>query len=93
MKKADNVESDDNIHEINCAMEDLNVVSTALTKTTGEEPKSTKLIWKAQNTVALDLDSATKLMKMIDALEDLDDVQNVYGNYEISEAVMEKLGA
>ena len=90
---ADNVESDDNIHEINCAMEDLNVVSTALTKTTGEEPKSTKLIWKAQNTVALDLDSATKLMKMIDALEDLDDVQNVYGNYEISEAVMEKLGA
>jgi len=59
----------------------------------GEEPKSTKLIWKAQNTVALDLDSATKLMKMIDALEDLDDVQNVYGNYEISEAVMEKLGA
>ena len=35
----------------------------------------------------------TKLMKMIDALEDLDDVQNVYGNYEISEAVMEKLGA
>ncbi|MDB4219731.1 YebC/PmpR family DNA-binding transcriptional regulator, partial [Emcibacteraceae bacterium] len=90
---ADNVESDDNIHEINCAMEDLNVVSTALTKTMGEEPKSTKLIWKAQNTVALDLDSATKLMKMIDALEDLDDVQNVYGNYEISEAVMEKLGA
>jgi transcriptional/translational regulatory protein YebC/TACO1 len=74
-------------------MEDLNVVSTALTKTMGEEPKSTKLIWKAQNTVALDLDSATKLMKMIDALEDLDDVQNVYGNYEISEAVMEKLGA
>lgn len=90
---ADNVESDDNIHEITCAMEDLNVVSTALEETTGEEPKSTKLIWKAQNTVELDLDGATKLMKMIDVLEDLDDVQNVYGNYEIPDEVAEKLGA
>jgi len=90
---ADNVESDDNFHEITCAMEDLNAVSTALELSTGEEPKSAKLVWKAQNTIELDLDGATKLMKMIDALEDLDDVQNVYGNYEISDDVMEKLGA
>lgn len=90
---ADNVESDDETHEITCAMEDLNAVSTALTEATGEEPKSTKLIWKAQNTVELDLSSATTLMKMIDALEDLDDVQNVYGNYDIPDDVMEKLGA
>ncbi len=90
---ADNVESDDSFHEITCAMEDLNTVSTALAESTGEEPKSTKLVWKAQNTIELDLEGATKLMKMIDALEDLDDVQNVYGNYEISDDVMEKLGA
>jgi|TARA_R110002096_G_scaffold435548_1_gene661404 YebC/PmpR family DNA-binding regulatory protein len=90
---ADNVESDDDVHEITCAMEDLNAVSTSLAETTGEEPKSTKLIWKAQNTIELDLNSATTLMKMIDALEDLDDVQNVYGNYEIPDDVMEKLGA
>jgi len=90
---ADNVETDDNIHEITCAMEDLSAVLTALAESAGEEPKSTKLVWKAQNTIELDLDGATKLMKMIDALEDLDDVQNVYGNYEIPDAVMKKLGA
>jgi transcriptional/translational regulatory protein YebC/TACO1 len=43
--------------------------------------------------IALDADGATKLMKMIDAIEDLDDVQNVYGNYDIPDDVMEKLGA
>ena len=90
---AENVETDDNIHEIICSMEDLQSVSSALESATGEEPKSAKLIWKAQNTIELDLESATKLMKMIDALDDLDDVQNVYGNYEIPDDVMEKLGA
>jgi YebC/PmpR family DNA-binding regulatory protein len=88
---ADNVETDENIHEITCAMEELNTVSTALVEATKEEPNSAKLIWKAQNTIELDLEAATKLMKMIDALEDLDDVQNVYGNYDIPDAVMEKL--
>ncbi|MCC3862179.1 YebC/PmpR family DNA-binding transcriptional regulator [Pseudemcibacter aquimaris] len=90
---ADNVESDENTHEITCAMEDLNTVSSALTEAVGEEPKSAKLIWKAQNTIELDLEGATKLMKMLDVLEDLDDVQNVYGNYDIPDDVMEKLGA
>lgn len=90
---ADNVESDDDTHEITCAMEDLNAVSSALTEAVGEEPKSAKLIWKAQNTIELDLEGATKLMKMLDVLEDLDDVQNVYGNYDIPDDVMEKLGA
>lgn len=89
---ADNVETDGNIHEITCAMEELNTVSTALATTAGEAPKSAKLIWKAHNNIELDLDAATKLMKMIDALEELDDVQSVYGNYDIPDAVMEKLG-
>jgi transcriptional/translational regulatory protein YebC/TACO1 len=71
----------------------LNAVSSALSESIGEEPKSAKLIWKAQNMIALDADGATKLMKMIDAIEDLDDVQNVYGNYDIPDDVMEKLGA
>ncbi len=90
---AENVETDGDIHEIICSMEDLQSVSSALESSTGEEPKSAKLVWKAQNTIELDLDGATKLMKMIDALDDLDDVQNVYGNYEIPDDVMEKLGA
>ncbi|MCB2091833.1 MAG: YebC/PmpR family DNA-binding transcriptional regulator [Alphaproteobacteria bacterium] len=90
---ADNVESEDGTHEITCAMEELNNVSTALEKAAGVEAKSTKLVWKAQNTVELGLEDATRLMKMIDALEDLDDVQDVYGNYEIPDDIMEQLDA
>jgi YebC/PmpR family DNA-binding regulatory protein len=90
---AHNVESEDAVHEIMCSMEDLNSVSSALIEALGEEPKSANLIWKAQNTIELDEETAMKLMKMIDALEELDDVQSVYGNYEISDEVMEKLGA
>ncbi|MBL4604047.1 MAG: YebC/PmpR family DNA-binding transcriptional regulator [Emcibacteraceae bacterium] len=90
---AENVETDGDIHEVICSMEDLHSVSAELAKATGEEPKSVKLIWKAQNTIEMDLESATKLIKMIDALEELDDVQSVFGNFEIPDDVMEKLDA
>ena len=90
---AHNVESEDAVHEIMCSMEDLNSVSSALIEALGEEPKSANFIWKAQNTIELDEETAMRLMKMIDALEELDDVQSVYGNYEIPDEVMEKLGA
>jgi len=88
---AEDVSSDDETHEIFCAMEDLQSVSTALTDAVGAEPKSAKLIWKPGVTVDVDLDNARKLLKMIDVLDDLDDVQNIYGNYEISDDVMEQL--
>lgn len=88
---AEDVASDDETHEIYCAMEDLQDVTTALTDATGSEPKSAKLIWKPENTIEVDLETARKLLKMIDVLDDLDDVQNIYGNYEISDEIMEQL--
>jgi len=89
---AEDVASDDETHEIYCAMEDLQAVTEALSAAVGEEPKSAKLIWKPENTIEVDEETARKLLKMIDVLDDLDDVQNIYGNYEISDEVMEKLG-
>ncbi len=88
---AEDVISDDETHEIYCAMEDLQDVTATLTEAVGSEPKSAKLIWKPQNTIAVDLEAARKLLKMIDVLDDLDDVQNIYGNYEISDEIMEQL--
>ncbi|WP_417317106.1 YebC/PmpR family DNA-binding transcriptional regulator [Emcibacter sp.] len=88
---AEDVASDDETHEIYCAMEDLNTVSTALEEAVGSEPKSSKLIWKPQNTIEVSEEDAEKLMKMLDVMDDLDDVQNVYGNYEISDEILEKL--
>lgn len=88
---AEDVASDEETHEIYCAMEDLQAVSAALTEAVGEEPKSAKLIWKPGNMIEVDLETARTLLKMIDVLDDLDDVQNIYGNYEISDEVMEQL--
>ncbi len=90
---AEDVASDDETHEIYCAMEDLQEVTAALTEAVGTEPKSAKLIWKPENTIEVDLETARKLLKMIDVLDDLDDVQNIYGNYEIPDEIMEQLDA
>jgi transcriptional/translational regulatory protein YebC/TACO1 len=56
------------------------------------EPKKSKLVWKPQNTIAVDDEAGEKILKLIGALEDNDDVQNVYANFEISDALMAKLG-
>jgi YebC/PmpR family DNA-binding regulatory protein len=87
---AEDVESGDEEHVIWCADTDLNAVSTALEDSLGEA-ESTKLVWKPQTTTELDLDGARSLMKLIDALEDDDDVQNVTANFEVSEEVMAEL--
>ncbi len=87
---ADDVESNDEEHVIWCADTDLGAVSSALETTLGDAD-STKLVWKPQNTTALDLDGARALMKLIDALEDDDDVQNVTGNFDVSDEIMEQL--
>lgn len=87
---AEDVESSDDGHVIWCADTDLGAVSSALEGDLGEA-ESTKLVWKPQTTTELDLDGARALMKLIDALEDDDDVQNVTANFEISEAVMAEL--
>ncbi|HEX5279787.1 MAG TPA: YebC/PmpR family DNA-binding transcriptional regulator, partial [Micropepsaceae bacterium] len=56
-------------------------------------PQSAKIVWRPANTVTVDDETAETLIKLLDVLEDHDDVQNVYANYEMSEAAMEKLSA
>jgi YebC/PmpR family DNA-binding regulatory protein len=87
---ADDVESSEDGHVIWCADTDLGAVSAALEATLGDAD-STKLVWKPQNLTALDLDGARSLMKLIDALEDDDDVQNVTANFDVSDDVMAEL--
>ncbi|HRO15733.1 MAG TPA: YebC/PmpR family DNA-binding transcriptional regulator [Paracoccus sp. (in: a-proteobacteria)] len=88
---ADDVESDEDGHWIYCADTDLNEVSAALESSLGES-ETAKLIWKPQAPAEVtDLEAATKLMKLIEALEDDDDVQTVTGNFDLSEDVAARL--
>ena len=87
---AEDVESSEDGHVIWCAFEDLAEVSAALEEALGDS-ESTKLVWKPQTTTELDLDGMRKLMKLIDALEDDDDVQSVTANFEASDEVMDQL--
>jgi YebC/PmpR family DNA-binding regulatory protein len=87
---AEDVDSSEDGHVIYTADTDLSDVSTALEAVLGEA-ESTKLIWKPQTTTELDLEGAQRLLKLIEVLEDDDDVQRVTANFEISDAVMESL--
>ncbi len=87
---AEDVESSEEGHEIYCADTDLNDVSNALEAALGES-ESSKLIWKPNTTTELDLEGAEKLMRLIEALEDDDDVQTVTANFEISDEIMSQL--
>ncbi|RBI86696.1 YebC/PmpR family DNA-binding transcriptional regulator [Rhodosalinus halophilus] len=89
---AEDVESSEDGHVIWCADTDLNDVSTALEDQLGES-ETTRLVWKPLNTTELDLEGMQKLMRLIDALEDDDDVQRVTTNFEASDEVMEKLAS
>src|SRR5918995_3423996 len=88
---AEDVESDEDGHEIWTAQEDLHGVARALEAILGE-PESTKLAWRPQTPVEIGEEEAGALIRLIDALEEDDDVQTVWGNYEVSDEVMEKLG-
>ncbi|MEO9897190.1 MAG: YebC/PmpR family DNA-binding transcriptional regulator [Paracoccaceae bacterium] len=88
---AEDVESSEEGHIIWCADTDLNDVSSALETDLGESD-ATRLVWKPTTTTELDLDGMEKLMRLIDALEDDDDVQRVTANFEASDEVMEQLG-
>mgnify|MGYP002622130443 CR=1 FL=1 len=87
---AADVESAEDGHVIWCDFTELNEVSTALEARLGDA-ESTRLVWKPQTTTELDLEGMQKLMKLLDALEDDDDVQNVTANFEASDAVMAEL--
>jgi YebC/PmpR family DNA-binding regulatory protein len=89
---ADDVQSDEDGHTITCAFENLGEVSKALDGSLGDA-ESVKIIWKPQNNVPVDEERAQSLMKLVGTLEDDDDVQNVYANFEVDEATLAKLSA
>src|SRR4051812_15438908 len=87
---AEDVVSTPDGHEIYCEQGALADVSKALEARFGEPKKST-LVWRAQNTVAVDDESGEKLVRLMETLEDHDDVQNVFVNFEVSDALMQKM--
>jgi len=89
---ADDVQSDDNSHTIITAFEDLGDVSKALEEKLGEA-ESVKPTWRPQTTTPVDEETAESLFKMIDNLDDDDDVQMVVANFEVSDDVLAKLTA
>lgn len=89
---ADDVRSDEEGHEVTCAQDAFGEVSKALEARFGE-PSRTGLVWKAQNTIDVDDETGEKLVRLVEVIEDQDDVQNVYVNFALSEALMAKLDA
>jgi YebC/PmpR family DNA-binding regulatory protein len=87
---ADDVESDDEGHWIYTSFESIGEVAAGLEKTLGEA-EAVKVIWRPQNTITLDADKGATVLKVIGLLEDDDDVQNVYANFEMSAEDMAKL--
>jgi YebC/PmpR family DNA-binding regulatory protein len=89
---ADDVASDASSHVVTCAFESLAAVSGALEAKLGE-PASVKALWKPMQTTSVDEEKAASILKLIAGLEEDDDVQNVYSNFEVSDAVLAKLTA
>jgi len=89
---AENVETDAALHEVTCATEDFNTVCEALENAFGP-PDSAGLVWKPKTTTSVDEGDAETLFRLIEVLEDNDDVQTVSANYEISDEAIAKLSA
>ncbi|MGN6583600.1 MAG: YebC/PmpR family DNA-binding transcriptional regulator [Rhizobiaceae bacterium] len=89
---AEDVQSDEDGHTILCAFGDIGDVSKALEATLGEA-ESVKTIWKPQNNIPVDEERAQSILKLVATLDDDDDVQNVYANFEVDDATMAKLSA
>ena len=88
---ADDVVSGEGGHEIYASTEGYRDVAKALEAKFGE-PRKAALIWKPQNTVAVDDETGEKLLKLMDLLNEHDDVQQVYANFEVSDALVAKMG-
>ena len=88
---ADDVFSSESGHEIYASQESFREVAKVLEAKFGE-PRKAALTWKPQNTVSVDDETGEKLLKLIDMLNEHDDVQNVFANFEVSDALMAKLG-
>jgi transcriptional/translational regulatory protein YebC/TACO1 len=89
---ARDIESDSEQHLVTCAPEDLNTVRDALENRFGPA-ESARLVWRPRTASEIDEEIATSLFKLLETLEDSDDVQNVYANFDVAEAVMARLGA
>jgi len=89
---AQNAGIDEDGHDITCAVEDFFAVRDALEAKFGP-PESARLEWRPSNSIALDEEKAAIMLKLLDVLEDSDNVQNVYANFDIPEAVMNRLSA
>ncbi len=89
---AADVESSDDGHEVTCAPDDFSQVRDALAEQFGDA-ETARLDWKPQNEIAIDEDAASTLFKLIDALEDNDDVQRVASNFDVADDVLERLSA
>jgi YebC/PmpR family DNA-binding regulatory protein len=89
---AEDVTSDENGHQVVTKTDTLHEVAKALEAKFGE-PRKSGMVWKPQNTVAVDDEAGEKILKMIEALDDSEDVQNVYANFEVSDALVQKMSA
>ena len=89
---AEDVVSDENGHQIVTKTDTLHEVAKAPEAKFGE-PRKSGMMWKPQNSVAVDDEAGEKILKLMDALDDNDDVQNVYANFEVSDALVQKMSA
>ena len=89
---AEDVTSNEDGHQIATTPETLRDVARALEVKFGE-PRKAALLWRPQNTVAVNDETGEKLLKLIEALDESDEVQNVYANFEMSDAVIQKMSA
>ena len=89
---AEDVESDDEGHEVSCSVEDFAAVRDALEAAFGQAEQG-RLEWWPTTTVDLEEDRARDVLKLVDVLDEHDDVQTVYANFEVSDEVMAKLSA
>jgi YebC/PmpR family DNA-binding regulatory protein len=89
---AEDVVSNASGHEIYTTQDSLRDVAKALEGRFGE-PRKAALVWKPQSTVGIDDEQGEKVFKLIEALNEHDDVQNVYANFEVSDALVQKLSA
>lgn len=89
---ADDVASEEERHSVTCAPDQLAEVSKALEAKFGE-PQKSALVWKPQTTVPVDDETGEKVIRLVTQLDEHDDVQNVYANFEASDALVAKLSA
>jgi YebC/PmpR family DNA-binding regulatory protein len=89
---ADDVASDESGHTITCAFESIGEVSSALAAKFGDA-ESVKVVWKPQTLAPVDQEKAESLMKLVDCVDEDDDVQVVFSNADISDEIMAKLGS